>query len=865
MEPTIFKFVFRYSKKHQLILLLLTFISFPFLYLSYDLPKIIVNEAIGGTEFPQKILGVELAQIPYLLTLCFVFLGLVLINGGFKYALNVYRGVVGERMLRRLRYSLFQRMLRFPLPQFRKISQGEIVSMITAETEPLGGFIGDSIALPAFQGGTLLTLLAFMFVQDVWLGVAAVALYPLQMWLIPKLQRQLNKLKKEKTFKVRKISERIGEVANAAQELHAHDTSQFELGGFSNRMSEIYGIRYQIYRRKFFIKFLNNFIAQITPFFFFSLGGWLVIEQKLTFGALVAVLAAYKDLASPWKELLTYYQLQSEANQKYDLLVDKFQIEGMLPNQVLSSDPQSKVSLLGEWVGSNLDLREDDEGDGTFAGNSSFKFSLPGRVNISGDGTSGKERLAQIIAGLKKPAGGSLSVDGVSYLELPEAITGRQVGYVSQESRLQAGSVRDNLYYSLKHRPIESTGNSEEARQQRAVFIAEARASGNSENDVDADWIDYESSGVSDAAALTDRAIEVLTMVDMEEGVYQFGLQGTVDPNEKPEVAEQILEARAALRDRLSDPAISPLVELFDRERYNTNMSVAENLLFGTPTDTTFDLENLSANAYVRKVLHEEDLMGEFIQTGHKLAEIMVDLFADVEPGSELFEQFSFISAEQLPYFRALLARTDAGNYDNLDPDDKNMLIAVPFRLVIARHRLGLIDDTMQQRLLLARQAFERGFGEGSPSVEFFDPEKYNPQISIQDNILFGRLAYGRARGAVEIGNLIRDVVEKLDLRRTVMEVGLEYQVGITGARLNAAQRQKLAIARCMLKRPEVMILDQATAALDEMSRSTIEGNLASAGDVGLIWVEGRASLEFDHVIVLESGKVVYQGPPQPN
>ena len=182
---------------------------------------------------------------------------------------------------------------------------------------------------------------------------------------------------------------------------------------------------------------------------------------------------------------------------------------------------------------------------------------------------------------------------------------------------------------------------------------------------------------------------------------------------------------------------------------------------------------------------------------------------------------------------------------------------------MVARHRLGLIDKTMQQRLLQARFAFEQGFGEGSPKVEFFDREKFNPQISIQDNILFGRLAYGRARGAVEIGKLIRDVVEKLELRRTVMEVGLEYQVGIAGARLNAGQRQKLAIARCILKRPEVMILDQATAALDGSSQNTIEKNLVSLEEAGLIWVEGRANLDFDYQIVLESGKVVYQGPPQ--
>ena len=83
-----------------------------------------------------------------------------------------------ERMLRRLRHELLKRVMRFPLPQFRKTSQGEIVSMVTLETEPLGGFFGDSFSLPIFQGGQLLTLLVFMFVQNPILGIAAIALYP---------------------------------------------------------------------------------------------------------------------------------------------------------------------------------------------------------------------------------------------------------------------------------------------------------------------------------------------------------------------------------------------------------------------------------------------------------------------------------------------------------------------------------------------------------------------------------------------------------------------------------------------------------------------------------------------------------------
>jgi hypothetical protein len=290
MQPSIFRFVLKYSRREQILLLVFTAMAFPFLYLSLDLPKTIINEAIGGRDFPRVVLGYELEQIPFLLVLCGIFLSLVFINGGFKYFINVYRGVVGERMLRRLRYVLFDRVLRFPLPQFRKTSQGELVSMITAETEPLGGFIGDSIALPAFQGGTLLTILIFMFIQDWVLGLAAISLYPVQTYVIPKLQRRVNQLRKERIVRVRKLSERIGEVVSGIREVHAHDTSQYELADFSERVGEIYVLRFETYKLKFFIKFINNFLAQVTPFFFYSIGGYLVIKNELSFGALVAVL-----------------------------------------------------------------------------------------------------------------------------------------------------------------------------------------------------------------------------------------------------------------------------------------------------------------------------------------------------------------------------------------------------------------------------------------------------------------------------------------------------------------------------------------------------------------------------------------------
>lgn len=864
MEPTIFKFILKHSVKEQLALLLVTAISFPFLYLSLDLPKTIINKAIDGKGgFPKEVLGFPLDQLPYLMALCALFLLLVFINGAFKYFVNVYRGVVGERMLRRLRYQLFERVLRFPLPQFRKQSQGEIIAMITAESETVGGWVGDAIAQPAFQGGTLLTILLFMFIQDWVLGLAAIALYPMQAYLIPKLQRRVNALNKQRVVQVRRLSERIGEVVTGIQEVHAHDTSRYELSDYSERMGEIYIVRLRIFVLKFLIKFLNNFIDKLTPFFFYSIGGYLVIRGSLSFGALVAVLAAYKDISAPWKEMLKYYQDMEDVRLRYELLVENFQPPRMLDERLQSEEPETLPTLKGTLIATNLDLREEEDGSAYVSG-ANFRFDVAQRVAVFGKPGSGAERLAIVLAGVDRPLAGTISIGELRLTEAPEAITGRKIGYVGQEARLRGGTVGDNLLMSLKHRPLRPAAYDDATRAQRERLFEESALAGNSTLDLQADWIDYEAAGVSGPEQLGDRVIEVLTLIDMDHDVYEFGLRGAIDPQRRPELAAGILQARRQLRDRLKDPAIASLVEPFDWERFNDNMSLAENLLFGTPRDPSFDLEQLSENRHVLAVLDESRLLPEFIVMGRKIAALMVDLFADVEPGSDLFEQYSFISADDLPLCQSAVARTEGLSPEAFTAEDRKMFLSLPFKVIPARHRLGLDDENIRARLLAARHALAERLGESNKFVEFFDAEKYDSAITVQDNILFGRLAYGKGRAAAEVGALLREVVERLELRRAVMEVGLEYSVGVGGSRLNTAQRQKLAIARAVLKRPELLVIDQATATLDSASQGRIMDKLFKEfRGRGLVWVlrgveEGA---EFEHALVLENGRVVEQGP----
>ena len=865
MEPSIFRYIMRYSAPQQVYLLCVILAYYPFLYLSLDLPKLIVNRAIEdpvGPPFTAPVFGYEfqfdMDQISFLLALCFGYLFFVFCNGGFKYYINVYKGRMGERLLRRLRYQLYNRILRFPLQRFRKVSQGELIPIITAEVEPLGGFIGTAFADPLFFGGQLFIILTFIMIQDPMLGMASIALYPVQMYFIPKLQRKVNQLGKQRVQHVRRLSEHIGESVAGVVEVHANDTSNLELSRFAERLGRIYDIRYEIYRRKFFIKFLNNFIDKLTPFFFFSIGGYLVIEGDLTFGALVAVLAAYKELAAPWKELLAWYQQKEDVRIKYEQVIEQFDPDGMLPTDLQQAGEDPPDDLQGELVANNVAFADED--GARLVDGASFKVDLRQHTAIVGAGASGKQEFAMLLARLMEPTRGRIAVGESDISELPEAVTGRRMAYVGPQAYLYNGSIGDNLVYGLKHRPMRERPDGERPDHE----LAEAIRAGNTAFDYHADWVDYAAAGVDGPDGLQQRIIEVLHLAEFERDVYQIGLRGVIDPTRRPEVAERILSARQAFSDRLqSDSSLTVLVERFDIDSYNRNASLGENLLFGIPVDDRLAMDALSENAYVRDVLGRLGLIDELTSMGRQIAATMVEIFADLPPDHEFFEQYSFIAADDLEEFEQLVDRSRHG-LENLPEEERRRLMALSFRLIKERHRLGLIDDDLEARILEARRSFRDGLPDDlTGAVSFFDTDAYCPAASLQDNIIFGKIAYGHAHADSRVGGLMQELIEEMQLTRTVVDVGLDFPAGVGGARLTNLQRQKLAIARALLKRSDLTIVNEATEALDVQTQERVIANvLSDCAGRGVIWVMNRvaAARHFDHVMVMQDGRIAEQG-----
>ena len=67
---------------------------------------------------------------------------------------------------------------------------------------------------------------------------------------------------------------RIAESVDGIVEIRAHEPLDYERAEISSRLGKIFRIRFEFYQRKFLIKFLNNFLSQVTPFLFYSVGGY---------------------------------------------------------------------------------------------------------------------------------------------------------------------------------------------------------------------------------------------------------------------------------------------------------------------------------------------------------------------------------------------------------------------------------------------------------------------------------------------------------------------------------------------------------------------------------------------------------------
>ena len=811
VKRSLFSWIFPGNLHLQLTLLLIIAVMVLARVVPLEMQKRIVNEAI------------KLRNIDMLVMYCGIYLVSVVFFSALKYVTTILQTIIAQRATARMRKGLYHHILTLPLNFFRKTQPGTVVNALITELTIPGNFVGMAVASPVTNILTLLAFAGYLFWLNPLLAAVSLSIYPIVLFLVPILQKGVNRANKRRVDTARTLSSRIAESITGIHEIHGNGAYRIENRKYDTLVERLLKIRIVWSLFRFGVKSVNSFFTGLGPFLVFLLGGYLTIKGQLELGALVAFLSAQEKLYDPWKELIEFYQVYQDGKVNYTRTMQFFDVK---PEHEIEPKDRAAFELDG-----SLEVRDlsfvTDSGIHLLDGvNLSLK---PGEhLALVGFSGSGKSTLALCIGQLYKYTGGSVLIGDKEVSGLTKKDIINNLGIVAQNPFIFDGSLEENLLYSCK---AKTAGNGQEKKDDMPTL---------------------------------DDIIAVLHQTGIFVDVLRFGLNAVLEHDQNEELVDLIVRVRKNFQ-RDFGGELADYVEFFDENKYLNYSNVAENLTFGASNKNEFSEDNLSKNAYFLKFLDTADLTRPLLSLGANLGRQTVDILGNLPPDTIFFEQ-SPIAADELDDYKPIIERLKNKKLHELAEDDRRELLELALRFTPGIHKMVALPDFLEALILEGRALFREQISAEDPDAfTFYQMAEYIYSESILNNIFFGHTTSASPQGEELINQSIIALLIEEDLLEAIIEIGLHYEVGNKGDRLSGGQQQKLAIARIFLKAPKILIMDEATSALDNKSQTRIQNLIETRWKKKKTVISVAHRLDtiknYDKVAVMKAGRVLEVGP----
>jgi ABC-type multidrug transport system fused ATPase/permease subunit len=250
LPRNVYRYVLATSALHQLILLTLTAGVALLEVVPLDLQRRIVNDLVKHRPYS------------WVISLCAIYGAVVLVQGSAKLVLNIYRGWVGERATRDLRRRVHTVIEAPAASSPAAEAQGISISMIVAEVEPIGGFVGESVSEPLLQAGIMASVSAYLIHIDPWMALAAGAIFIPQLMFVPLLQAAVNRRTGARIRVLRRLGVAMIDRADGADD--------------ERRIQQAFALDMGIFKIKFTMNFLMNLCNHLQIVSALLVGGWWV-------------------------------------------------------------------------------------------------------------------------------------------------------------------------------------------------------------------------------------------------------------------------------------------------------------------------------------------------------------------------------------------------------------------------------------------------------------------------------------------------------------------------------------------------------------------------------------------------------------
>ena len=385
---------------------------------------------------------IAVKKVAGLATIALWMLGIYLLGNLCNAASGWIMASVSQRALKGVRHELFGHLQSLSLKFFDTNTAGELMSRLTNDIDAINQAVSQNVVSLVASVLSMAGILTAMFLMDVWLTLAALAVVPLMFWFTNFVARYTRK-------GFRELQKHLGEMTSVTEEaisgqrvIKAFRRNDSVIEAFRSSNQEVYKAAIYANTYALLLMPLSNQLGNLFVITIAGLGGYLALKGLVTIGTIAAFISYGRAFVNPLQQLANIYNAIQAA------LAGAERVFEVIDTAPEVDDAPDSVPL------------EKVQGHVTFK-NVKFSYSpdkpiikdmtleaKPGEiVALVGPTGAGKTTLVNLLTRFYEIDAGQISIDGSDIRQIKKDDLRRQLGLVLQDTFLFSASVMDNIRY----------------------------------------------------------------------------------------------------------------------------------------------------------------------------------------------------------------------------------------------------------------------------------------------------------------------------------------------------------------------------------------------------------------------------------
>lgn len=383
--------------------------------------------------------SVSSLSVPIMIAIGVAFIAQAVIDGISIYALSY----VGQKVVANMRDRMWTKLIRLPVSYFDKESSGETVSRVVNDT----GIVRELITqhFPQFITGiiSIIGAVTILLVMDWKMTLIMLISVPITVAIMIPLGIRMAKISRGLQDETALFTGNIQQTLSEIRLMKASNAEQYEEKKGKDDVGKLLGFGLKEARITALIAPFMYLVVMVVIVMIIGYGGMRVANGTMSTGALVAFLLYLLQIIFPITSFAMFFTQLQKAKGATERIIDILELPLEEGQDGIAMDIANKPI---EVVDVSFAYEEDErviEGVSLEA--------QPGEmIAFAGPSGGGKTTLFGLLERFYEPTAGEIRIGGTPIQELSMASWRSQIGYVSQESAMMGGTIRENLCYGLE-------------------------------------------------------------------------------------------------------------------------------------------------------------------------------------------------------------------------------------------------------------------------------------------------------------------------------------------------------------------------------------------------------------------------------